>query len=73
MAGLVQCPKLRNQTCGSTSSLAERIADAGAIAHQAARQGELMVWVDRGQRMARRQRRQLVLRGQSGSRAQARR
>ena len=36
-----------------------RIAEAAAIAHQAAGQGELTEWEDRGQRMAGRQRREL--------------
>jgi len=36
-----------------------QIAEAAAIAHQAAGQGELTVWEDRGQRMAGRQRRKL--------------
>jgi hypothetical protein len=36
-----------------------RIAQAAAIAHQAAGQNEFTVWKDRGQRIAGRQRRQL--------------
>jgi hypothetical protein len=39
--------------------LAVRVADAAAIAHQAASQGALTVWEDRGQCMADRQRSKL--------------
>ena len=44
---------------GIDANLVEYIAEAAAIAHQAAGQGVLTVWVDRGQRMAGRQRREL--------------
>jgi hypothetical protein len=44
---------------GIDANLVEPIAEAAAIAHQAAGQGELTEWVDRGQRMAGRQRREL--------------
>jgi len=44
---------------GIYANLVVVISDAAAIAHQAAGQGELAVCVDRGQRMASRQRREL--------------
>src|SRR5262249_29106492 len=44
---------------GIDASLVVRIAEAGTVAHQAASQGILTVWEDRGQRVAGRQRREL--------------
>src|SRR5262249_53733145 len=44
---------------GIDASLAVKIGEAAAIAHQATGQGEFPVWEDRGQRMAGRQRREL--------------